>query len=134
MQLLPRRDPREHPRQIAIGTRGVEFIKLGSLDNLRLAAVRKSQLGGDSSCRRSLVAGQHDACDAGAAECVDQVWRAFPDRVGHADETGPDEILLLDRRAAILGAGRPVGNAEHPQRIRCHCEVFCLDGAPALVL
>ena len=54
------------------------------------------------------------SADSFTQECVDQVWRAFPDRVGHADETGPDEILLLDRRAAILGAGRSVGNAEDP--------------------
>src|SRR5271165_1725849 len=56
LQFLPRRDPGEYPREIAINVRyGLELFELAGLYNRRRTAVRKAQLDRYCSCRGPLV-------------------------------------------------------------------------------
>jgi hypothetical protein len=83
------------------------------LDDFIRPLSRQTDLG--SNCRRggSLVAGQHHAANSRPAKRIDQTPCFLPDRICHAHQTRPGEILSDLRRGLII-AVRSEGKAEDP--------------------
>ena len=101
------------------------LIEPVTLDHLGMA-VGQADFGGDCQRGGALVAGQHHRGDARPPKRLHQLNGAGADRVGHADETEPDQVCSWGSDI-LTGQDEAVGDAEHPQPGFRHRQIVGLD-------